>query len=105
MKLHTKIFFSLALAFLVGLASNFITAELSEKPTWFLFLSESCSFFGTLFLNGLKMVVIPLVMTSIICGVAKIGGEKDFGRLGTKTLIFYSITGLLAVLTLSLIHI
>ena len=99
MKLHTKIFFSLALAFLVGLTSNFITAELSEKPTWFLFLSESCSFFGTLFLNGLKMVVIPLVMTSIICGVAKIGGEKDFGRLGTKTLIFYSITGLLAVLT------
>ena len=45
------------------------------------------------------MVVIPLVMTSIICGVAKIGGEKDFGRLGLKTFLFYSLTGLLAVAT------
>jgi proton glutamate symport protein len=66
---------------------------------WFEFLDAACAFLGTLFLNGLKMVVIPLVMTSIICGVAKIGGEKDFGRLGLKTLLFYSLTGLLAVAT------
>ena len=44
------------------------------------------------------MVVIPLVMTSIICGVAKIGEDQDFGRLGLKTLFFYSLTGLLAVI-------
>ena len=66
---------------------------------WFEFLAAACAFLGKLFLNGLKMVVIPLVMTSIICGVAKIGGEKDFGRLGLKTFLFYSLTGLLAVAT------
>ena len=44
------------------------------------------------------MVVIPLVMTSIICGVSKIGEDQDFSRLGIKTILFYSLTGLLAVI-------
>ena len=44
------------------------------------------------------MLVIPLVMTSIICGVARVGKDKDFGRLGIKTILFYSLTGLLAVI-------
>jgi len=43
-------------------------------------------------------VVIPLVMTSIICGVSKIGEDQDFSRLGIKTILFYSLTGLLAVI-------
>jgi len=66
---------------------------------WFEFLASACAFLGKLFLNGLKMVVIPLIMTSIICGVAKIGGERDFGRLGLKTMLFYGLTGMLAVCT------
>ena len=45
------------------------------------------------------MVVIPLVVTSIICGVSKIGGQEGFGRLGLKTMGFYALTGLLAVCT------
>lgn len=43
-------------------------------------------------------MVIPLVMTSIICGVSKIGEDQDFSRLGIKTILFYSLTGLLAVI-------
>ena len=40
-----------------------------------------------------------MVVTSIICGVSKIGAESGFGRLGLKTIGFYSLTGLLAVCT------
>ena len=97
--LHVKILIALVLAFSIGLWANNSTAGENEKPDWFVFIRDVSTFIGTLFLNGLKMVVIPLVMTSIICGVAKIGGEKDFGRLGVKTLLFYSLTGLLAVAT------
>lgn len=96
--LHWKILIALVLAFFIGLWANFTTEGLTNKPTWFENLHYGCSFIGSLFLNGLKMVVIPLVMTSIICGVAKIGEDKDFGRLGIKTLFFYSLTGLLAVI-------
>ena len=96
--LHWKILIALILAFSIGLWANFSTETSTEKPAWFENLHYFSSFVGSLFLNALKMVVIPLVMTSIICGVAKIGEDKDFGRLGIKTLLFYSLTGLLAVI-------
>ena len=95
--IHWKILIALILAFLIGLWANFATESIAEKPSWFNHLHYFSNFVGSLFINGLKMVVIPLVMTSIICGVAKIGEDKDFGRLGLKTLLFYSLTGLLAV--------
>lgn len=53
---------------------------------------------GTLFLNALRMVVIPLVASSIICGIARIGSEEDFGRIGAKTFGFYIGTSLLAIM-------
>src|SRR5689334_359420 len=56
-------------------------------------------FLGTLFINMLKMVVVPLISASIITGVASLGSGRDLGRLGIKTLAFYVITTLLAVLT------
>lgn len=64
--------------------------------------------FGKIFLNALKLVVVPLVSSSIIIGVAKIGKEGSFGRLGVKTFAFYLSTTLLAILTglffVNLIH-
>ena len=56
-------------------------------------------FLGTIFINMLKMVVVPLISASIITGVATLGSGRDLGRLGIKTLAFYVITTLLAVLT------
>ena len=79
MKLHWKILISLFISFVIGLWSNLSIDHQSAFPAWFTGLKETCLFVGTLFLNGLKMVVIPLVLTSIICGVAKIGGEAGFG--------------------------
>jgi len=53
---------------------------------------------GTIFLNALTLVVVPLVSSSIISGIAKIGGEGGFGRLGAKMFSFYIGTSLLAIL-------
>jgi proton glutamate symport protein len=55
-------------------------------------------FLGTLFINLLKMVVVPLIAASIITGVASVGSGRDLGRLGVKTLAYYVFTTLLAVL-------
>lgn len=99
MKLHWKILISLIFSFILGLWSNLSIDHNSTPPSWFTTVKEICIFVGTLFLNGLKMVVIPLVVTSIICGVSKIGGESGFGRLGLKTISFYILTGFLAVCT------
>ena len=56
-------------------------------------------FMGTLFLKALKMVIVPLIATSIISGLAGIGTAANVGRLGVKTLLYYVSTSLMAILT------
>ena len=53
---------------------------------------------GTLFINLLKMLIVPLILSSVITGVAGLGSGPDLGRLGGKTLGFYVITTFIAVL-------
>jgi proton glutamate symport protein len=53
---------------------------------------------GTLFINLLKMLIVPLILASVITGVASLGTGPDLGRLGGKTLAFYVLTTLIAVL-------
>ncbi len=53
---------------------------------------------GTIFLNGLTLVVVPLVSSSIITGISRIGNEGAFGRLGGKMFLFYIGTSLMAIL-------
>ena len=43
----------------------------------------------------LRMVIVPLIFTSIVYGVASIGDGKALGRLGAKTLLWYTLTSLL----------
>lgn len=54
---------------------------------------------GTLFINALKMVVVPLVTSAIISGITGISGGANLGRLGTRTISYYLATTLMAVLT------
>jgi Na+/H+-dicarboxylate symporter len=53
---------------------------------------------GAMFINLLKMLIVPLILSSVITGVARLGTGPDLGRLGGKTLAFYLITTLIAVL-------
>ena len=52
---------------------------------------------GQLFLNALTLVVVPLVASSIIVGMARLGRDDLVGRLGSKTFLAYFLTSLLAV--------
>jgi len=61
-------------------------------------LLDAYGFVGTLFLNALKMIIVPLVASSIISSVAGLGSVEGFGRLGLKTLGYYLATSLLAIL-------
>ncbi len=54
---------------------------------------------GDLFLRGLKMLIVPLVFSSIVSGVTNISEGSDLGRLGLKTITYYMSTSLIAILT------
>ena len=49
-------------------------------------------------LNALKMLIVPLIASSMIVGVSGLGGSADLGRLGLRTIAFYTLTTSLAVL-------
>ena len=83
-KLHWQILIALVLAVAFG---YFV-------PEWVQYIS----WMGVIFLRGLNMVVVPLILSSIISGVASIGGGSNLGRLGLKTLSYYILTSLIAIL-------
>lgn len=92
MALHWQILIAIVLAVLAGLWSG--------KDGGILGISFYAvyAFIGTLFLNALKMIIVPLITASIITGVAGIGDSENLGRLGGKTILFYAVSSLLAIL-------
>ncbi|MGL5667784.1 MAG: dicarboxylate/amino acid:cation symporter [Shewanella sp.] len=58
---------------------------------------------GTMFVNMIMMLVVPLVFVSIVCGVCELQDLKSFGRLGGKTFGFYIINTLVAISTALLV--
>ncbi|GAB5604365.1 dicarboxylate/amino acid:cation symporter [Sideroxyarcus sp. TK5] len=92
LKLHWQILIALLLAAIAGSVAG--TDATLFGVRWYAVFD----FIGTLFLNALKMLIVPLVVSSIIVGIAGIGGGGAFGRLGAKTLIYYATTSLFAIL-------
>ena len=77
-----------------------IAGALTEESTrlFGLPLLPGYDLIGDLFINALKMVVVPLITTAIISGMVNVGDGDDLGRLGLKTVLFYLSTSLIAVL-------
>jgi len=92
LKLHWQILIALALAVIAGSLTG------TDATIFGVTFYSIYAFFGTLFLNALKMIVVPLVVSSIIVGVAGASQSEAFGRLGLKTLTYYLGTSLLAIL-------
>ncbi len=93
MKLHWQILIALILAIFVGS----LTATIQQSTG--LDLYPFFEFFGALFLNALKMIIVPLIVSSIIVGVAGIERDQSFARMGGKTLLYYITTSTLAIIT------
>ncbi|EIJ40579.1 dicarboxylate/amino acid:cation symporter [Galbibacter orientalis] len=82
---------------IIGLVLGIIWAILSSKLGWSQFTIGWIAPFGTIFINLLKLIAVPLVLFSIINGVSNIGDPSSLGRMGGKTLLAYLITTILAV--------
>ncbi len=57
------------------------------------------SWLGDIFLRALKMLILPLVVSSLISGITNLGTGQKIGRLGIKTIGYYMLTSLIAILT------
>jgi proton glutamate symport protein len=70
----------------------------SDSSLYGLRIVDLYSFLGSLFLQALTMLIVPLILSSIITGVAGMGDSGAMGRLGGKTLLYYMFTSLFAIL-------
>ncbi len=93
LKLHWQILIALVLAVIAGSLGDMETSLFGVA------LYDAYDFLGTLFLNALKMLIVPLIASSIIVGMAGASQSDAFGRLGVKTLLYYVTTSLLAIVT------
>ena len=91
MKLHWQILIALVLAVVVGsfTSSLHVNTGLDLFPFF--------EFFGALFLNALKMIIVPLIISSIVVGIAGIQQDGAFARMGGKTLLYYVATSTIAI--------
>lgn len=90
--LHWQILIAILAAALAGTLSG------TEAGLFGVTFYQVYDFLGILFLNALKMIIVPLITASIISGVASLGGGQDLGRIGLKTLGYYTLSSLLAIL-------
>jgi Na+/H+-dicarboxylate symporter len=96
--LHWQILISIVLAIIVGFWINNTTTDTFTPNIYGVDLVSIFAYIGKIFLNALKMIIVPLVTSSIIVGVAGIGSGGKIGALGGKTLLFYAVTTLSAIL-------
>ena len=89
----------MAIGMVLGIAAGALTPTLGISPSWFQPL-------GQLFINLVRMVVVPLVLTTLIAGAASVGDVSKLGRVAGKTLIYYlATTGVAVVIGLVLANI
>lgn len=104
-----QILIGLTLAIIVGAIINITCAQpvgatvvLNEVGQKF---ADLFGYIGALFIQALKMIIVPLIFTSVVVGIARLGNADGFARLGLKTLGYYVMTSFFAILIgLSLVN-
>lgn len=99
LELHWQILIAIILAGIVGGTVNYLVAQGVEDPSILgISIVSVLDYIGTIFLNALKMIIVPLIFSSITIGVAGIGSGGNLSSLGGKTLLFYLFTTIVAIL-------
>jgi len=96
--LHWQILIAIVLAAIVGSIVKHFTTDAATPAFLGVSYVSMFKFVGEIFLNALKMIIVPLITSSIIVGVAGIGSGGNIGALGGRTLLFYAVTTLAAIL-------
>lgn len=92
LSLAWQILIGLVLGIALGATLNHFSAE---KAWW---ISNVLQPAGDIFIRLIKMIVIPIVISSLIVGIAGVGDAKKLGRIGLKTIIYFEVVTTIAIL-------
>jgi Na+/H+-dicarboxylate symporter len=99
MHLTTRVIISLVLGIIVGLGINFSGINVEGSFVQEYLTTGAFYVVGTIFVNALKMLVVPLVLFSLIPGIVGIGDVRLLGRVGSKSFALYMFTTAVAIAT------
>ena len=94
MSFTKKIIVSMILGILIGITFNLTSLIESSTGTYITNLLDLVSY---LFLSSLKLIIVPLIFFSIVCGIVSLSDDVSISRLGIKTLLLYTITTVIAI--------
>ena len=89
---------------IIGLLLGLVYGIIAASNGWGSFTSDWIAPFGTIFMSLLKLIAVPLVLASLITGVASLSDLKELSRIGGKTIAIYVSTTAVAV-TIGLISV
>lgn len=92
--LSSKIFVGLFAGLLIGTAIQYLFSGVAIFDTYLLGAAEGA---GGMFVSLIKLLVVPLVYVSIVCGIVDLKDITAFGRLGGKTFALYIINTIIAI--------
>ena len=87
----------LYLQIIIGLILGLVYGIISAAAGWGSFTSDWIAPFGTIFINLLKLIAVPLVLSSLITGVASLSDLRKLSRIGGKTIAIYLVTTTISV--------
>ncbi|MEG0857446.1 MAG: dicarboxylate/amino acid:cation symporter [Terrisporobacter sp.] len=94
--LTSKILLGLLLGFIFGLVLKSLPSSYIKD---IVIIGGVFKVLGSGFTSAIKMMVVPLVFVSLVCGSSSMGDVKQLGRIGSKTMVFYLSTTALAIIT------
>lgn len=97
MSLTVKVLIGMVAGIVVGLAINLSGANAAGSFVNTYVVDGLFHVVGTMFINGLRMLVVPLVFFSLVCGVCGIGNISMLGRVGGKAFALYMLTTAIAI--------
>ena len=84
---YFKLHWQVLIALIAGTATGWLAPS----------AAQSIGFLGDLFLRLLKMIIIPLIFTSLVSGIASLGSGRSLGRVGIRTMVYYMLSTTLAI--------
>ncbi len=91
--LHGQVGIALLGGFLVGVGARLLAPHGFPSEAF----GEGIGVVGDLFLRLLKMIIIPLIFTSLVCGVSSLGDARSVGRVGLRTVLYYTLSTTFAI--------
>jgi proton glutamate symport protein len=85
---YLKLHWQVLIALIVGVGFGWLAPD----------MAQSAGFLGDLFLRLLKMIIIPLIFTSLVSGIGSLGTARSLGRVGLRTAIYYMLSTTLAII-------